>query len=103
MSIRKRVFRSVAFLGLTAVLCITLSVIRRHPTTFDGDFGIIYYVVASPDGTTLAGVGEDRRIHLWDAAGKSLTTLERRTGDGHSVAFSPDGKTWRRPGVRTEW
>ena len=52
-----------------------------------------YYVVLSPDGTTLASVGIGN-ISLWDVAtGKLLKTLTGHIGDINSIVFSSDGKT----------
>ena len=51
-------------------------------------------VVFSPDGSTLAGVGEGK-VWLWDVAGRRHTATIT-SPDTHSfalVAFSPDGKT----------
>jgi WD40 repeat protein len=48
----------------------------------------------SPDGSTLALSCGDAVIDLWDVkAGKALTPLLGRSGQGKHVAFAPDGKT----------
>jgi serine/threonine protein kinase/WD40 repeat protein len=46
----------------------------------------------SPDGTTLATPGSDRKIDLWDVAtGIRRATLEGHTTGGIAVAFHPSG------------
>jgi len=48
----------------------------------------------SPDGKTLAAVGHDHTIRLWDAAtGKDIRTFPGHGGRVHCLAFSADGKT----------
>src|SRR5262249_58115619 len=45
------------------------------------------------DGTKLLSCGEDRLIHVWDAAtGKELKQLKGHTGQVIGVAISPDGR-----------
>lgn len=55
--------------------------------------GILTTCALSPDATTLATAGEDRKVHLWDVARRT----ELRAFAGHSdsiesIAFSSDGK-----------
>jgi RNA polymerase sigma factor (sigma-70 family) len=46
----------------------------------------------SPDGKFLAAGGEERTVHLWDAAtGRVLRTLRKHPGPVTALAFSPDG------------
>ena len=56
--------------------------------------GDIYFVVFSPDGTTLASGSYDYTVRLWDAeTGELRQTLTGHTDSVASVAFSPDGTT----------
>jgi eukaryotic-like serine/threonine-protein kinase len=49
-------------------------------------------LVWSPDGTTLAGSGDDLKIYLWDAVtGARKSTLEGSTNTLTGVAFHPAG------------
>src|SRR5437660_1574684 len=54
----------------------------------DRDFS----VAVSPDGKVLAGGSASGSIHLWDASGRRLHTLQAHSSAVHSLAFSPDGK-----------
>jgi WD40 repeat protein len=62
------------------------SVLAEHARSFTR-------VVFSPDGKTLASVGQDRTARLWDVtAGKELRRFVGKAA-WLSVAFSPDGKS----------
>ncbi|HYT90470.1 MAG TPA: hypothetical protein VEL76_17320 [Gemmataceae bacterium] len=63
------------------------------PLVTDGRYGWTAAVVFSADGRTLASVGGDRCLRVWDvAAGKERCIFRGHTGPAMSVAFAPDGK-----------
>ncbi|MFN5397117.1 MAG: AAA-like domain-containing protein [Pseudanabaena sp.] len=55
--------------------------------------GIVFIVVFSPDGKTIATGSGDKTVKLWNLEGKELQTLTGHSDRVWSVAFSPDGKT----------
>jgi WD40 repeat protein/tRNA A-37 threonylcarbamoyl transferase component Bud32 len=52
----------------------------------------LFSVAYSPDGTLLAAIGDDRRLHLWSSQGALLTSLAPHPVRGQQVAFSSDGR-----------
>jgi WD40 repeat protein len=66
---------------------------RQEMTTLKGHSGIVYSVVFSPDGKTIATGSSDNTVKLWNLNGQEITTLKGHSGYVNSVVFSPDGKT----------
>src|SRR5262249_20529454 len=66
--------------------------VRRFESERDG--GMVLCVAFSPDGKTLASVGDyGRKLQLRDPAdGRVLHNLKSRVHDCESLAFSPDGR-----------
>lgn len=49
-------------------------------------------VAFSPDGKTLATIGNDRNVYLWNCAtGRMISMLKKHGSFIHALSFSPDG------------
>jgi WD40 repeat protein len=60
----------------------------------EGHTGIVNMAAFSPDGDTLASVGEEGSVLLWNwRTGQQRKTLEGHTAGVLHVTWSPDGKT----------
>jgi WD40 repeat protein len=68
-------------------------VVNRKPLRRIGAARVDWIAIAS-DGKTLATVGGDKFIHLWDTAtGKQKGQFAGRAGEVRALLFSSDGKT----------
>ena len=68
---------------------------REEMQTLVEEAGAAFSVSFSPDGRTLASGGFNGTIRLWNVdLGQQILTLpdSNNMGDGHSIAYSPDGK-----------
>jgi WD40 repeat protein/Flp pilus assembly protein TadD len=65
---------------------------RRERRTLGQGGGPVRGVAFSPDGARVAAAGNDRVIHVWDAAGKEVLTLPGHDDWVTALAFSPDGR-----------
>jgi WD40 repeat protein len=70
----------------------------RHVSTLAAHEGRAGGIAVSPDGRTLASVGSDRLVVLWDISGGGEPVrigepLTGHTGSVDAVTFSPDGET----------
>src|SRR5262249_53700226 len=55
--------------------------------------GVLRIAIA-PDGKTMASVGQDRTIRLWEmASGKEIRVIQAHEDTVRAGAFSPNGKT----------
>ncbi len=97
--------RSVAFrqdgdlFALSADTTITLYDMQRVldasiETTLKGHRDWVNGLTFSPDGNTLASVGDDLLVKVWDVRQRSLIqTLEGHNGFVWAATFTPDGET----------
>src|SRR5439155_2916945 len=65
---------------------------RNRTHLLDGYREQVHAVAFSPDGTVLAGAGDDRVIRLWDTAtGRPVRSLHGHVDEVYDLAFSRDG------------
>ena len=66
--------------------------VKRLVVTEDGE-GVLWSVVFSPDGKTLACGGSLKKVHLWDVkSGEHLRSFGTHPDTVWTAAFTPDGK-----------
>jgi WD40 repeat protein/predicted Ser/Thr protein kinase len=93
---RTRVAVSQMAMGETLIAIYDTSSGEERATCTVGA-GLVYALAFSPDGSRLAAGGDDRVIHIWDAAtGKELPRCEGHTSKVLSIAFRQD----RQDGLR---
>lgn len=64
----------------------------QEPVILKGPAGAVFAVAFSPDGTTLAAVGNDR-LYMWTVSTQELRfVVHGHGGRVGAVTFSPDGK-----------
>src|SRR5439155_528863 len=66
---------------------------QKQPTNWKAHAGWVAGLAVTADGKTLASVGSDRKVRLWDtASGKARATLVGHTDTVSAVAFDFTGQ-----------